>query len=75
MANPLILLHGYSDTSKGFQKWRDALIEKKQLDPSKVHLINYVSLANEITIRDIAEAFDRALVHEAGIKENDPHEW
>jgi len=72
MANPLILLHGYSDTSKGFQKWRDALIENKQLDPSKVHLINYVSLANEITIRDIAEAFDRALVHEAGIKENDP---
>ncbi|WP_413746560.1 esterase/lipase family protein [Synechococcus sp. MIT S9507] len=72
MSNPLVLLHGYSDTSKGFQNWRDALITHKQLDPNKVHLINYVSLTNEISIRDIAEAFDRALVYEAGIAENDP---
>jgi hypothetical protein len=72
MSIPLVLIHGYSDTAKGFQQWRDVLIEKKNLDRSKIHLINYTSLANEVTIRDIAEGFNRALLYEAGIAENEP---
>jgi len=72
MTIPLVLIHGYSDTAKGFKQWRDILIRKKNLDRSKVHLINYTTLANEVTIRDIAEGFNRALLHEAGIAENEP---
>lgn len=72
MSNPLVLLHGYSDSHKGFEKWYKALIKKTGIDKNKVHLINYVSLANEISIRDIAEAFNRALANDAGIAENEP---
>lgn len=72
MTIPLVLIHGYSDTAKGFKQWRDILIQKKNLDQSRVHLINYTTLANEVTIRDIAEGFNRALLHEAGIAENEP---
>ena len=72
MTIPLVLIHGYSDTAKGFKQWRDILIQKKNLDRAKVHLINYTTLANEVTIRDIAEGFNRALLHEACIAENEP---
>jgi len=72
MTIPLVLIHGYSDTSKGFKLWREALIQKRNLDPAKVHLLNYVSLANEVTIRDIAEGFDRALAKEAGLATDEP---
>lgn len=72
MTIPLVFIHGYSDTAKGFQRWRDVLIKKRNLGPSKVHLINYTSLANEVTIRDIAEGFNRALLYDAGIAEDEP---
>jgi hypothetical protein len=72
MSFPLVLIHGYSDSAKGFRHWRDTLIEKKGLDPSRVHIVNYISLANEVTIRDIAEGFNRALTKEAGIGEDEP---
>lgn len=72
MTIPLVFIHGYSDSAKGFQQWLDILIKKRNLDRSNVHLINYTSLANEVTIRDIAEGLNRALLYEAGIAENDP---
>jgi len=72
MSTPLVLIHGYSDTSKGLKQWRIVLIQKKNLDPSKVHPINHTSLANEVSIRDIADAINRALLHGAGISENEP---
>jgi hypothetical protein len=70
MAIPLVFIHGYSDSAKGFKQWHDFLIQKRNLDPARVHLLNYETLANEITIRDIAEGFNRALINEAGIHEN-----
>jgi len=60
MGRPLVLIHGYSDSAKGFIKWRDALIKKRDLD-EKVVLINCITLANEVTIGDIAEGFNVAL--------------
>ena len=71
MSTPLILIHGYSDSYKGFEKWRKVLIDKRNLDPAKVILLNYKSLANEVTIRDIAEGFNHALIHEAKLKEDE----
>jgi hypothetical protein len=57
---PVVLVHGYSDKGPSFQTWRDRLAARG-LDATTIHLGNYVSLSNEITIKDIAEGFDRAL--------------
>jgi hypothetical protein len=57
---PVVLVHGYSDKGPSFQAWRDRLAALGY-DATTIHLGNYVSLSNEITIKDIAEGFDRAL--------------
>lgn len=61
---PIVLIHGYSDTAKGFEAWRKILGDWG-IPATTVHVGNYVSLNNEITIKDIAEGFDRALAREA----------
>ncbi|HKY20158.1 MAG TPA: hypothetical protein VJM31_02970 [Vicinamibacterales bacterium] len=57
---PIVLVHGYSDKGPSFHAWRDALAAHGY-DATTIHLGHYVSLSNEITIKDIAEGFDRAL--------------
>jgi triacylglycerol esterase/lipase EstA (alpha/beta hydrolase family) len=57
---PIIIVHGYSDKGQSFQRWREALAARG-LAAATIHLGNYVSLSNEVTIKDIAEGFDRAL--------------
>ena len=59
MTRPLVLLHGYSATAKAFLPLRAALTEKGML-PTEINICNYVSLNNEITIKDIAEGLERA---------------
>ena len=64
MPRPLVLVHGYSADAKAFHPVRNALLARK--DGQKIELVdinicNYISLNNEITIKDIAEGFDRAL--------------
>ena len=60
MARPIVLIHGYSadglDFSPLCQKLTAAGIAAIDLN-----IGNYVSLNNEITIKDIAEGFDRAI--------------
>src|ERR1700760_4257534 len=60
MGRPLVLVHGYSATGDAFHAVRDALKDKK-IPVTDINICNYVSLNNEITIKDIAEGFDRAL--------------
>jgi len=55
-----LLIHGYSASGKEFEAWKTALIEA-QSDVATIEIGNYVSLNNEITIKDLGEAFDRAL--------------
>lgn len=57
---PVVLVHGYSDVGASFEPWRQALIGAGYA-PSEVQVAEYRSLTNEVTIKDIAEAFDRAL--------------
>jgi triacylglycerol esterase/lipase EstA (alpha/beta hydrolase family) len=57
---PIVLLHGYSAEPVGLHPWRDVL-RKHGYDADEIHLGDYVSLSNEITIKDLAEGFDRAL--------------
>ncbi|MBD2038245.1 hypothetical protein H6F76_25155 [Leptolyngbya sp. FACHB-321] len=64
--NPLVLIHGYSDVGESFRTWREEL-KQNGYDVSIIRTCNYKTLTNEITIRDIAEGFDRALRLEAGL--------
>jgi hypothetical protein len=68
MSTPLVLIHGYSDKGERWKQWRELLITKRNLDPSRVHVFSYISLANEISIGDIAEGFNHALLEEAKLK-------
>lgn len=64
MPRPLILIHGYSDNSDSFKRWIDGLKAIYKNDQSfSVHLCDYRTLTNEISLKDIAEGFDRALRH------------
>jgi len=61
MARPLVLIHGYSATEEAFKPLKDALINRG-VTPTTIDVCNYVSLNNEITIKDIAEGLERAFL-------------
>ena len=60
---PLVLIHGYSASGVDFAPLRDKLCDKLQRKPVDINIANYVSLNNEVTIKDIAEGLDRAFRH------------
>lgn len=64
---PIVLIHGYSDRGPSFRKWRDALSTKFGDDVHEMPIANYKTLTNEVTIKDIAEGFDRALKLQPGL--------
>lgn len=66
---PIVIIHGYSDKGESFRGWRDLLVNRLGYDPSQVHICSYRSLTNEISIKDIAEGFDRALRLQTSLKE------
>ena len=55
-----LLIHGYSASGEDFKPWAAALAS---VGISTVPIVigNYVTLNNEVTIKDLGEAFDRAL--------------
>ena len=60
MPRPLVLIHGYSADGDDFVPLRNAL-STQHVAASDINICNYVSLNNEITIKDIAEGLERAL--------------
>ena len=66
---PIVLVHGYSDSAAGFDAWRE-IIKGWDRPVRDIYVGNYVSLTNEVTIKDLAEGFDRALAREAGLAAN-----
>lgn len=62
---PVVLVHGYSDSHRGFRVWKEIL--DTDFD---VRVASYKSLTNEISIKDIAEGFDRALRCQAGLDQD-----
>jgi hypothetical protein len=68
---PIVLVHGYSDKGSSFARWCEVL-QAHGYDTTTIHLANYVSLSNEITVKDIAEGFDRALRERAGLSAHEP---
>ena len=59
MTRPLVLIHGYSADSDAFKPMQNALIERGIVS-TDINICNYISLNNEITIKDIAEGLERA---------------
>ena len=59
MARPVVLIHGYSAEGKDFANLKQALVARG-IDSKDINICNYISLNNEITIKDIAEGLDRA---------------
>lgn len=68
MPLPVVLVHGYSSDAEAFHPVRDALAGKG-IPTADINICNYISLNNEITIKDIAEGFDRALANHPFLKD------
>lgn len=71
MNRPVVMLHGYNAQSNAFDAWRRALVGAGWSADS-LHAISYESLSNEVSIRDIAEAFDRLLTEALGLAADAP---
>jgi pimeloyl-ACP methyl ester carboxylesterase len=67
---PLVLVHGYSDVGQSWDRWIAALIQRG-VPPARLRVANYVSKTNEVTIKDIARGFERAL-QRAGVRPDEP---
>ena len=56
----VLLIHGYSANWQAFLPWKAAL-SAAGIATQTINVGNYVTLNNEVTIKDLGEAFDRAL--------------
>lgn len=66
----VVLLHGYSADGQAFVAWRKAL-EAAGWAPDQLLTISYESLTNEVSIRDIAEGFDKLLRQQVALREDE----
>ena len=69
--NPIVLIHGYSDDGASFKVW-ERILGQRGYDVAMIHACSYRSLTNEVTIKDIAEGFDRALRIRTGLSDDEP---
>ena len=69
-ARPIVLVHGYSAKGSGFNTWKSVLLANGYA-AKDIHVVTYKTLTNEVTIRDIAEGFDRALRLQLGLSANE----
>ena len=60
LAGRTILIHGYSATGADLEPWRSRLLQA-EIAPVSIDVGNYITLNNEVTLKDLGEAFDRAL--------------
>jgi pimeloyl-ACP methyl ester carboxylesterase len=72
MPNPVVFVHGYSDKGASWAVWREVLRRRGGLGDADMRTCTYVSLNNEVTIKDLAEAFDRALATQGGLDPDAP---
>lgn len=69
---PVVFVHGYSDKGASWAAWRDIVRRRLNLGNADLRTCTYVSLNNEVTIKDLAEAFDRALGTQGGLDPEQP---
>ncbi len=68
---PVLLVHGYSDSGAAFAPWRERLLAQG-IDARAIRIAQWRSLADEITLADLAEGFDRALREPFGVPDGGP---
>jgi hypothetical protein len=66
---PIVLLHGYSAKAASLSRWR-GILEDRGYQTRDIRVGEYISLSNEVTIKDIAEGFDRALRFDTGLPDD-----
>ena len=71
MSRPLVLIHGYSAEGLDFSNLCQEL-KARNISAKYINVCNYISLNNEITIKDIAEGFERALSYQNGLSNEEP---
>ena len=72
MPYPVVFVHGYSDKGASWAAWREILRHRLDLNDADMRTCTYISLNNEVTIKDLAEAFDRALATQGGLDSDAP---
>jgi hypothetical protein len=70
MSRKVVLVHGYSDRGASFIPWAKQL-NARGYKTDVIEVVTYKSLTNEVTIKDLAEGFDRALRNKGVIAEKD----
>jgi pimeloyl-ACP methyl ester carboxylesterase len=60
MARPLVILHGYSDTSRTFEAMAERLADRLGTTVSPIALGDYVTLNDYVTFDDLRAGMDRA---------------
>jgi hypothetical protein len=60
MSRPLLIIHGYSDKGNSFRPIAKAL-KDKHFNVEDINIASWISLSNEVTIKDVGEALERAL--------------
>lgn len=60
MPTPLVILHGYSDTSRSFEPLATALAESLGATPDVISLGDYVTLNDHVAFPDLLIALDEA---------------
>lgn len=68
---PLILLHGYSADGNAFAPWR-AVLRDAGYTAEQLCTVSYESLTNDVSVRDIAEGFDKLLRQRVGLSDDEP---
>lgn len=68
---PVLLIHGYSDDGDSFRPWCERL-GRAGFDARLLRVATWTSLANELSLADVAEGFARALRIEAGLEADEP---
>ncbi len=58
--NPLVIIHGWSDDSSSFDELRRVISTQGGVDPLVIRLGDWISMNDEVTLCDVAEAFQRA---------------
>ncbi|MBY0308669.1 MAG: alpha/beta fold hydrolase, partial [Phycisphaerales bacterium] len=60
MPNPLVFLHGYSDTSRSFERLAGALAPQLGVQPDLISLGDYITLNDYVAYPDLLAALDKA---------------
>ena len=68
---PLVFVHGYSASSAAFDVWRQRL-RRHGYRGDEMFVCDYVSLVHEVSIKDLGEAFQRAIAVHPGLADGAP---